>query len=214
MKSFKVERVRLLTWDWTVFSTNRLNRCHIYLRVAHPVRIVTSTLLPWQTAASGAIVTAGATVCDTWTHVNSGSELRNRWQCSAAGKDSMLELCVCVCVMETLLCDSGLPSETNTQHYYMQQTHKTQNDAHTPWQLQYYTGYYRSQSRWSGADGASLSRDSGRMSQEPVWRRVNLVWSRRSSKLQSLMMWETPLAARQYLKKKSFWCCFQSVKNH
>lgn len=99
MKSFKVERVRLLTWDWTVFSTNCLNRCHIYLRVAHPVRIVTSSaLLPWQTAASGAIVTAGVTVCDTWTHVNSGSELRNRWRCGAAGKDSMLELRVCVCV--------------------------------------------------------------------------------------------------------------------
>lgn len=77
-------------------------------------------------------------------------------------------VCVCSCAMETLLCDSGLPSETNTRRYYMQQTHNTQNDAHTPRQLQYYTGYYRSQSRWSGADGAALSRDSGQMNQEPV----------------------------------------------
>lgn len=82
------------TARFRVYATDHSNRCHIYTDISeqlicsYPQLIVaSSTLLPPPTLGElGDIVTAGATVCDTWTHVDTGSELGNRWRRGAAGK--------------------------------------------------------------------------------------------------------------------------------
>lgn len=67
-------------------------------------------------------------------------------------------------------------AETNTQiNTYRKHTNKQgATNADTLRQLQHHTGYYCFKSLWSSADGAVLSRDSGHMSPETTWTRVNL----------------------------------------